>query len=251
MLRGEVACPLLSTLGESGAAQRMLEGAFTVADVFPRAAPDLAAAVLEYLAQIGLLTAAMADGTRGVTDAGRMVLGRWGAFALLHSYEEMFRRLGPLLAGATAVPPVNRARNIAGSGQLHVRKFFPAAVDRLRAAGAVSLVDIGCGDGTWLAHAAVAHPLAALGLLDASALAVETAAAHLRDGGHAVAAEVTCDGLAVEAWGPAMAALPGQVVISLWFVLHEFSGARWSGWWTFSTVCTAACRARRCCWERW
>jgi SAM-dependent methyltransferase len=224
LLRGEVSCPLLSALGESGAAERMAAGPFTAAEVFPRAPEPVAEAVLRYLASLGLLTPSAEGDSFSPTRPGRTVLGRWGAFALLHSYEAMFRTLGGMLAGETAAPPVDRARNIAGSGQMHARKYFPAALRRLRVGACGTLLDVGCGDGTWLAFAARELAPAGVVALDVSPVAVEAATARLRAAGVPVLASPAADGCAVEEWAASLPALPEPVVVSLWFVLHEFSG---------------------------
>lgn len=224
LLRGQVTCPLISTLGESGAAQKMLDGQFTLVEVFPLADPKVAEAVLTYLEHLGLLIKSVcgSNQTWRTTDLGRMVLRRWGAFTLLHSYEEMFRNLGVLLGGGKADFTVNRARNILGSGSLHREKFFPIAVDRLHKSDARSLMDIGCGDGTWLAHASNLHSLHALGVVDISEIAVRSTVDRLRQGRSHVAVELVCDGLAVERWAPAAIGMPKPLIISFWFVLHEF-----------------------------
>lgn len=219
LLRGGFAVPLVAALARLGVVERFRHG-----PVNPDAFPELPrheclAALLDYLVGVGLLAR---TGTEyRTTRLGVSVLDRVGAFLILDSYHEYLRALPGLLSG-TANPAVDRRENVLGSGALHRRKFFPAALDLVRAGPWEYVADVGCGDGTFLECFLTAHPGAAAFPVDLSGVAVREAA--LRLAGRRVTPAV-CDGFDVGAWAAAIPAT-ARGLVSLWFVLHEFGHGR-------------------------
>jgi SAM-dependent methyltransferase len=225
LLRGYFASPVIATLGEMGMVERMLEGDFSASDWDSAPRVEIVSALFRYLHSIGLLTK-RTTGEYALTPEGRTSLGRSGAFSLLMSYAEYFHELPTMLATGEAKPSVNRRRNVHGSGQLHSRKFFPAAFDFLSSGAPTALIDIGCGDGRFLALARERWPDLAIFGVDLSETAVEQTRIRLSPiiGSGSVAA--VANGYDVAIWSEAVpenVRRSPQLVISMWFVGHEFS----------------------------
>lgn len=223
LLRGMFAGPAVAVLADLGAATRMRAGPFAPADL-AAGNPAALAAVLDYLARLGLVEPAP-DGRRRLTPAGEYVFDRTGAFHLLRSYRGYFDRLPDLLADPAAVAAVRRLENVAGTGQLHARKFFPAALDRLAARGVRCVVDVGCGNGEFLAAALDRFPDAGAVGVDLSAEAAAATVERFRATPHAGrVTTITADATDVAAWGDAIPGDGTGAVVAVWFVLHEFAG---------------------------
>jgi SAM-dependent methyltransferase len=227
LLRGYFACPVISSLGEIGIADAMLEGPFSVADFAHVIEENKLHAIFRYLHGIGIIVPR--DSARyDLTGIGRTAVARNGAFSLLASYAEYFSELSSYITGKRDRPSVNRLLNVRGSGQLHGRKFFPAALELLEDNPPKGLIDVGCGDGCFLQHACNNWPELEIFGVDLSEDAVRTTELRMCNkvsrGGGAVA--VACDGFEVETWSknlPEELRSSTELTISMWFVAHEFS----------------------------
>jgi hypothetical protein len=224
-LRGYFLAPVIATLGECGIADRMLQGPFSIADFEPLAETSILSMLFRYLQSVGLLVSE-GESRYALTEDGFTSLSRNGAYSLLVSYADYFDRLPGLLAGAPVNPSVNRSRNVRGSGHLHGKKYFPIALECLQSSAPAALIDIGCGDGAFLECVCARWPALVPFGLDLSETAVEIARRRLaRQTGiePLIIAANACD---VSSWS---AAVPpalrdsGRLVISMWFVGHEFS----------------------------
>ncbi len=226
-LRGYFLAPVIATLGECGIADRMLQGPFSIADFEPLADTRILSILFRYLQSVGLLVSE-GESSYALTEDGFTSLSRNGAYSLLVSYADYFGKLPELLAGAPVSPSVNRSRNVRGSGHLHGNKFFPAALDCLQSNPPAAIIDIGCGDGAFLECVCARWPSLVPFGLDLSETAVEIAR-------HRVACQtgrepliVAADGSDVVSWSvsvpPAVRDADG-LVISMWFVGHEFSAS--------------------------
>ena len=219
-LRGRFLVPVISTLAELGLLPRMREASFTVDDFDQFSNRKTLAALFRYLESLALLQSDPGTGRFTVTRLGSTVFRRSGAFLLLNSYRDYFDRLEDLLTAEEDKPvaTVDRAQNVLGSGSLHRRKFFPAALDLLDREDWRNLVDLGCGDGTFLSLARERNPSARLFGVDLSPIAVSEADRHLAAIGFQ---SVVCSAQDVAGWS-AMVPEAGSTVIAMWFVLHEF-----------------------------
>lgn len=225
LLRGSFAVPVIAALGESGVAERMLRGDFSCTSFDPPVDRLMLATLCDYLLSIGILKRGTTDDF-AVTKSGRSILQRNGAFSLLMSYSEYFEHLPDLLVGEKLIPEVNRQRNVRGSGQLHSRKFFPAAFDLCSSESPTGLIDVGCGDGCFLAYALARWPQLAVFGVDLSPIAVTATQQRLGFFGLTSQVALTSDGFDVERWGAAAAEILtdcSNLLISFWFVAHEFS----------------------------
>jgi len=222
LLRGHAACPILSGLGEHGLLDRMLEGPFAATDFPAVAEARLFEAVLAYFVSLGLLRPAGGAPPRyEATRVGRTVFTRYGSCALIHSYRDYFSRLAGRIVGADdgAPPTVDRRVNVLGSGQLHARKFFPDAYRLLAGHPFRRLIDVGCGNGEFLAGLLEIRPdIEAVGVDVSEVAAAEVQA---RFGGRVPV--VVADGAGVAAWADALPPGPEPLVVSLWYVVHEFT----------------------------
>lgn len=225
LLRGYFATPVIAALGETGMAERMSAGSFSVSDWEPDLDLRIVAALFGYLHSIGLLE--KAEGNRyELTPEGRTALLRNGAFSLLMSYADYLHTLPDLLTGGKYKPSVNRLRNVRGSGQLHSKKFFPIAFEFLSDDPPHSLIDVGCGDGCFLECARDKWPSLRVFGVDLSEEAVERTKIRLGTPNTGDPIAFAADAHDIAEWS---AAVPNtlrespRVVISMWFVAHEFS----------------------------
>jgi SAM-dependent methyltransferase len=180
------------------------------------------AVTLRYLVSLGLLRAIDGQPPRyEATKVGRTVFTRYGSCALIHSYRNYFERLAGLLLGTDrgAKPAVDRRLNVLASGQLHARKFFPDAYRILAGHSFRQLIDVGCGNGEFIAGLLRQRPEVQAVGVDRS----EVAAAEFRARFRGRVPVVVADGADVAGWVGAIPPGEEPVVVSLWFVLHEFT----------------------------
>jgi SAM-dependent methyltransferase len=226
LLRGFFSAPTIAVLAELGLVERMLAGPFCVED-FPIAADKrVLSSLFLYLHSLNLLEE-MPEGGYGLTGEGRTVLKRSGAFLLLFSYRGYFENLAGLLTGDSGAVAVDRRRNVLGSGSLHSKKFFPAVWEMFNGARPSTLIDVGCGDGQFLTDACNEWPGVSIAAVDLSSIAVETTLKRLATFGRKDVVGIVKSGANVVDW---IAHLPealkagSPLVLSMWFVVHEFSG---------------------------
>jgi SAM-dependent methyltransferase len=226
LLRGGLSCPLIAAFGVLGLADKLLAGPVSKHELELNGHPEVLGASLDYLISIGLLSSC-SDSRYALTETGRMVFRRHGAFSLLHSYHKYFNNLAELLSSKTAImPTVERGENVVGSGALHAKKFFPAALRQLELVQPKAIIDIGCGDGTFLEYAHTHVPNAQLAVIDYSQVAIDATTKRFSEYGIDLAAAITSDGSLVGDWAaqlPASFKTESPVVFTIWFVAHEFS----------------------------
>jgi SAM-dependent methyltransferase len=203
----------------------MLAGPFEGGD-FPEVADRrLFSATLTYFASLGLLRDLGGNPPLyEPTKVGRTVFTRYGSCALIHSYRDYFERLAALIVGVDRgrAPAVDRRVNVLGSGQLHARKFFPDAYRILAAHPLRQLVDVGCGNGEFIEGLLRRRPDVQTVGVDVSDVAA--AEVQARFGGRVPV--VIADGANVAGWVGAISDGQKPVVVSLWYVVHEFTAGR-------------------------
>jgi 2-ketoarginine methyltransferase len=226
LLRGFFSSPTIAALAELGMIERMLAGPFHVED-FPIAADKrVLSSVFLYLHSLNLLKE-MPEGSYELTGEGRTALKRSGAFLLLFSYRRYFENLADILTGDSKAITVDRRHNVLGSGSLHSKKFFPAVWQMFNAAHPSALIDVGCGDGQFLTDACSEWPDVSIAAVDLSPIAVDTTLKQLEKFGRKNVVGIVQSGVKVADW---VAQLPealkagSPLALSMWFVVHEFSG---------------------------
>jgi SAM-dependent methyltransferase len=226
LLRGYFVCPVISALGEIGIADRMLAGTFSVADFETVGDVRILNALFRYLHGIGLVTSLGQDRYE-LTGVGRTAVARNGAFSLLASYSAYFDKLPAVISGQEKIPSVNRLRNVRGSGQLHSKKFFPAALSFLDSRPPTAFIDLGCGDGCFLEHVCQKWSGVKVFGVDLSEAAVRATKRRFQEALLPDLVAIAADAFDVHRWSSSISEelrTSSSVVISIWFVAHEFSG---------------------------
>jgi ubiquinone/menaquinone biosynthesis C-methylase UbiE len=226
LLRGQAACQTIAALAETGIADPMLGESFSVEDFTVVRNPQVLRSLFKYLRSLDLLEPLNEDGRYRLTKAGRTVFKRAGAFLLLSSYNPYFVNLGNLLMGEEISPTVDRRRNVLGSGSLHSRKFFPCVWEELGNNPPAVLIDLGCGDGTFLELACREWPNVTVVASDMSQMAVQYSLARLEKIERPAGAGIVENAGSVESWVsqlPEALKSSSPCVVSIWFVAHEFS----------------------------
>lgn len=225
LLRGYFATPVIAALGETGMAEKMALGEFSQTDWGPEFDTNVVTVLFAYLHSIGLI-AKTEESRFTLTAEGQTVIGRNGAFSLLMSYADYLHMLPDLLFGKAVGPSVNRRRNVRGSGQLHSKKFFPAAFDDVPSEPPLALIDVGCGDGCFLEYAREKWPGLCVFGVDLSDTAVEATKDRLSSSLDTSPIAVTANGHDIAVWSaaaPSNVRNSSRLLISMWFVAHEFS----------------------------
>ena len=227
LLRGQIACPLISCLGQLGWLERIMQGPFDLDSFGPGIDPKTLRSVMTYLTSIRLVSA-QGDTTFTTTPLGAKVFRRYGAFCILHSYEDYLVRLRSLLVpDGSPRPRVDRLRNVVGSGALHDRKFFVPALELLGSEPYELIADVGCGNGQFLLGCLNRFPRASVVAIDLSAIAVEETVNRIgRASAETAITGVVADGADVAEWSAHLQPA-GQrarrALVSLWFLVHEIS----------------------------
>lgn len=225
ILRGRYATSVLSTIGTLGIADQLIDKPCRIEDFKEIKNTDKLQAILNYLVAINLLEEN--TGVYQPTDLGQHVLKRVGSASIIESYYEYMSHLPDILMQDPTERPytVDRPLNIFGSGDIHKRKFFPKAIEQINNLSIDSLVDLGCGDGTFLEIAGKdipsIHNFSGIDLSEQSTTTTKTLLDH--SFADKTSLTITCDACDVEKWAKDLPSFDKEEVISAWFVLHEFS----------------------------
>jgi SAM-dependent methyltransferase len=225
LMRGRYVVPVLASLERLGHVKRLLSGEALRPTADDGVDQRFIRAIFSYLASLDIL----ALGPCGYTPTpfGISLLRRAGSACILESYRAYFDRLDVLLDVADqpqAAPRVDRGLNILGSGALHRRKFFEPALRLVDPSGIEAIIDLGCGDGTFLELAAAAFSDSGqIVALDLSPEAVTAAARRLSERGFTGGiSEIVANAGDIAGWSSHLPAARGRELVSAWFVLHEF-----------------------------
>jgi SAM-dependent methyltransferase len=150
-----------------------------------------------------------------------------GWLQLTHGYEDVLHGLGDLLAGRRRYAADDLQRDgelvATGSGLASAGFFFPLTVQTIRQAGYRCVLDIGCGDATFLRYLCSSIPGVQGVGIDRSPEAVSTARERIAAEGLGGRVRVIC-GDAFEL-GKYRTELQGVDASTSFFVLHELCGA--------------------------
>jgi hypothetical protein len=223
-LRGRYAVPVISVLAKAGIIEKLLVEPQNIERLGAVKNKQALCAMLTYLSSLGFLL--QEKDSFSITPLGRTVLLRAGAAHILESYAQYFSNLEDILQSPdTKKYSVDRSLNILGSGSLHECKFFNPALDMIVGnSGFHSLIDLGCGDGSFLAMAAMKlSPQKSILAVDLSAETASTTLHRLHSlNTSAKIDKITCSAEDVEVWSKAISVAEGRELISAWFVIHEF-----------------------------
>ena len=214
-MRGIAACPVISSLESCEVLKHFKFGPVTVAS-FPNLRPERLTTMFTYLESLGLLE----TNDKGfiATDLGRSVFSRAGTFQILTSYHPHFENLEDWLTGSDRISECNRRLNVAGSGSIHRKKFFPTATAWVSETPFDMIVDLGCGDGAFLEMTLDQDSKRVGVCVDLSSIAVDETISRLQ--GRPVQGVIS-DAFDIDIWSRGIDPSK-RCLISLWFVLHEF-----------------------------
>jgi len=232
LLRGYFTCPLISFLGKRGILDKMIDREFKSSDFTEIINNDMFVKILMYFESIGIIQRGRGEDIFCATEIGNKIFKRYGSFCLLHSYGSFLNLLEKVLFDKeyTEQPRVDRVENVVGSGQINNRKYFSHALDMIRGnAMPLTLIDVGCGNGTFiksvLKHASDCQVIG----VDISRQALEEAEKNIRaEHKNAALKTILSDGREVSRWlGEGMDAHKSKktksLVITMWYLIHEIS----------------------------
>lgn len=229
LMRGFFACPLITTLGKRGVFTRFIDGPFTKED-FPQIVnKKLFGDVLNYLVSIGLLNVNEDDETYAPTEIGAKVFKRYGSFVLLHSYRDLIEHMDAMLFEEGAKQPAcDRLDNVIGSGLTNGRKFFPKAIEMIKNLNPSLIADLACGDGDFLDRALQAFPESKIIASDLSEIALKQTVENLSVSHPETSVKtIQTDALNVPSWAETVKQegkdREGDLIISMWYLIHEIS----------------------------
>jgi len=217
--RGYYALPILMALAKKGVVGDLLGDGVSVAELGGN--DRNLNIVMTYLRNLGWVS--LEGETYRATELGSKVLRRCGAFGILYSYRPYIRNLDELLFDAESVVHVHRDENVVGSGEAHVRKYFSRVKDIIENTQAKYILDVGCGDGTFMNYCRSVNPKLGFIGVDYS----ERALAVTRDKvskdtilfqGNVSEPEITLQKVQQHGIDPA------DVLVSVWFIFHEVLG---------------------------
>jgi len=235
LLRGSFSCPMISSLGKRGVLTLMLEKPFTVTSFSEIVDKDLFSSVLSYFVSLGLLKSAdqidkSGQQTYVVTEFGDKIFRRYGSFNLLNSYGAFLSKIDQMLFEPfnEEKPRCDRLENVIGSGQTNGRKFFPKALEMIKKIDLGLIADVGCGDGNFLSRVLQLFPDVDVVASDISKTSVDFTLKNLRQlFPQAKIQSVLTDATDVACWASFVAEQAKkqnkQVVISMWYLIHEIS----------------------------
>lgn len=229
MFRGRYAVPVISSLAELGVVDHLVDCGYRAGDLPELNETHGLKPALDYLLSIGILE--MIGGRYHPTAFGSSVLQRCGSANIMESYDAYFSNLTGIIAGQLAPEVcfrVNRATNILGSGSLHRRKYFIPGLSLLPVKSFYSLIDLGCGDGSFLRAAMEhLHGMKTVVGIDLAQEAVTSAIATIESVLSDVSFKgVVADASLIQTWAEQIPRSDGRELISSWFVIHEFSKGR-------------------------
>jgi SAM-dependent methyltransferase len=230
LMRGFFALPIIAKLGKAGVIKQILNGEFRLQDIDNIENPEMFRYVVSYLIQVGLLKTSSKNKDYYIaTQLGEKILSRYGSFILLHSYHTFMDEFDSMLFDKNhVIPCCDRLDNVIGSGLTNGRKFFPKALKMLEGVNIGTIVDIGCGDGYFLSNIINSFNSANIVAVDLSEIALDKTVENLnsleRVGD---ICPIKSDAFNVEFWSSAIqkhySELNNEVIISVWYVVHELS----------------------------
>ena len=233
LMRGFFALPIITKLGKTGIIDQMLKGEFGIRDIEHVKNIEIFQYVVSYLVQIGLLKSSPINQDKySVTELGGKVLSRYGSFVLLHSYRTFMDNFESMLFDdKVEIPKCDRLENVIGSGLTNGRKFFPESLKMLENKNINTIIDVGCGDGYFLSRVIEKFNSINVVPIDLSKTAIDQSVKNINSlNANCNVCPIQSDAFDVELWSYELlkhyGKLNKEVVISVWYVVHELSEGR-------------------------
>lgn len=164
-----------------------------------------------------------ADGGYALSDKGRDIVGTLrGWLELTYGYDELFVNLTDVLRRKKVYGKdfYRRSDYVAkGSGEMENVLFFPLAIDMIKEAGYKKVLDLGCGDGTFLREVCRALPDVTCWGIDLAPEAIEDGKVRAREAGLADRIELMA--LDISKIQEAPESFRQIEAATVFFVLHE------------------------------
>ena len=219
LLRGYFSCPVIATLAELNCIRQMIDGPFRLTDFDSIPCADALEVVINYLRSLGLIEATASEQFQ-LTQLGQTVFKRAGAFSIIHSYRQHIEGMREYLLKGEINASVNRKENVIGSAQLHRIKFFPQALRMIEGHDTDCLVDLGCGNGEFLRYVQPKN-------VNCRAVGVDIAVEAINSAKSTCSLDfIQANAFDVDEWSSSIPPQKTNIVISMWFVLHEFSNGK-------------------------
>ena len=232
LVRGHVMTRVVQTVLEIGMLDAMRRsGAVDVGKFAVERGFDarLLTAVCDYLVARRIMRRADTNGSYALDDDGQFLMNSNAArgwLELTHGYESVLHALPDLLSGRRRYEAGDIQRDgervAVGSGRASIGFFFPLTAETIRRNGYRRVLDIGCGDATFLRYLCREYPeMKGVGL-DRSPAAVSAACEQIARDGLSDRISVICaDAFDLGAYKDQ---LRGVDVATSFFVLHELCG---------------------------
>lgn len=232
LLRGHMLTRVVQTLLAAGVFDALhRDGTIDAAAFASRHGLDarVLRSLCEYLAARRVLRRGSVDGSYVLDEDGAFLVENQllrGWLELVHGYEEVLYALPDLLAGRRHYGPGDLERGgelvAVGSGRASIGFFFPLTVETIRRAGYKRVLDIGCGDATFLRYMCARLPGVQGVGIDRSPEAVEAARHRIAADNLSDRIQVVCgDAFELGKYGDE---LSGVDAATSFFVLHELCG---------------------------
>lgn len=170
---------------------------------------------LEYLKNLGILR--KKNQKYFVTKKGKMLLFRAGAFQIPYSYKNYLSNTHDFIFKSKNYT-CERSMNVIGSGDTHSRKFFKPIIKQFNFKKYDQIVDLGCGDGTFLKQILENDKGIKTLASDVSKEALKNTKSNLED--YKNVDYILADALDVNRWSSKIK-IGSKVLICFWFIIHE------------------------------
>ncbi len=170
---------------------------------------------LEYLKNLGILRKKRNE--YFLTKNGRLLLLRSGAFQIPFSYKNYLSNTQEFIFKGKNFK-CERSMNVIGSGDTHSRKFFKPVIQKFNFNKYDQIVDLGCGDGTFLKHILKNNKNIRVTASDVSKEALKNTKSNLKD--YKNVDYILSNALNINKWAKKIK-FGDKVLICFWFIIHE------------------------------
>lgn len=170
---------------------------------------------LEYLTNLGLLR--KRNQNYIMTGECKQLVERYGAFQIPFSYKNYLSNTSKFIVHGTNFS-CERSMNVIGSGDTHSRKFFQPVIKQFDFTKYDQIVDLGCGDGTFLSELLKNNKKLNIFASDISDEALSNTKKKLNP--YKNVNYIKSDALDVNRWSKKIK-INKKTLVCFWFIIHE------------------------------